>query len=153
MRCFGFRDGGVSELNALFIFIKKGKKILLVNLAATSRYPRSYVNDWKLSFMKTGSQRINSHKHNCGMTLGCAYIDSVEPHSWRLKKAGNESIYVMKGKNLYLGFKDGTEVSDMGIVNNPSKSRIVPELAGTQLSGTIVNFKTEGNENPNFHEV
>jgi len=60
----------------------------------------------------------------------------------------NKGIYHFKlpGQNFYLGFYDHYEVAYMDFFRDPNFGQFELELAGSQLSGTIVQFDIEGDK-------
>jgi len=150
-----FSDAGEAELYALFMFIKKSNKYLLVNLGAAKQYPSSAVNDWKFGFRTRPSTfPLPPHQVYCGQSISCAYIVNAETHAWRLQDAGNGRIRILKNGNTYLGFKDTRSNQPyMGLVKDRIQGLIEPELASAQLSGTIIQFQIERIKIPQIQEV
>jgi len=159
LNIFVFSVDGASEFNALFMFIRarEGNTYLLINVAAASRYPKSSVCDWTFSRWNTRPTTAFPHSLYCRdeMEEGCAYITNTETHTWELIVDENEKIYHFKkpGQELYLGFKFSEGVAYMGLFKDRNRGRIQAELAGSQLSGTIIHFNIERGKFENIQNV
>jgi len=128
----------------MFIKTQKENTFILINVAAARYYPQSCVCDWTFSHWNTRPTTAFPHPVYCRdeMKEGCAYIINTETHSWELIFDESEKVYYLKkpGQDLYLGFEFSDEVAYMGLFKDRNAGRIQLELAGSQLSGTIVQF-------------
>jgi len=150
--------------NSLFMFIKgKGKDAYaLVNVEALKSYPMSCVEPWAFWHWHTWPTTLFPNSVYCvDEPTECEFVinqcqaeylfrNNGKAFSLEGTKYANEFTI---GGGGYLGFVPHANAPQMIRTSGSKRGKFIAEVAGSQLSGTIISFKVEKNKLPDLKQV
>jgi len=141
-------------------------RFYIVNLEALKHYVSSCVNTWHFWFFHTSPKTTFPHTKYCSSEEDyCAFIidqcGNRQNEEWFItNEEGRKSFSIWQngffritGRSYYLGFEYGVTAPLMATKSYENRGRFIAEVAGSQLSGTIISFKVEKSKLAGLRQV